>query len=191
MVCDLGRHPLFLCFCIFTMLLPISAFAQDPTPSPILPPEDFVVPPARTITAPLKPAPPKRIVDIHFFDEQHRACVDTFKIEASRKIIYAGQSVTFRSSISRKCNQKSVTAPIPIKVDFFVRSLNSKKNSPDSSQSVTPQSSSNAFSQTFNNQGSYQITVVHHINDSLTHTVSLSVPVLPPKINAPAPENTD
>ncbi len=191
MLCDLGRHPLLLCACIFTMLLPISAFAQDPPPSPTLPPEDFVVPPARTITATLKPASPKRIVDIHFFDEQHRSCVDTFKVEASRKTIHAGQSVTFRSSISRKCNQKSVSAPIPIKVDFFVRALNSKKKSPDSSQSASSQNASNVFTQTFNNQGSYQITVVHHMNDSLTHTVSLTVPVLPPKINAPAPENTD
>ncbi len=171
--------------CFFLICIPIFASAQD------IIPEDYIVPEPKTITASIKPAAPKRVVDIHFFDEAKRRCVDTIKLESSRIHIHAGQPATFRTSIQRKCNDKSLPAPIPQSATFSVRAVGSKKTSPDSTENITPSSSSSSFSHTFSASGSYQVAVIHRMNEVESHTVSFTITVLPPKIDAPAPENTN
>ncbi len=150
-----------------------------------------VVPPPRTITTTLKPERPAKTVDIHFFDDQKRICHDSYKVESSRKTIHAGQGVTFSSRISRKCNEKSVGAPIPLSASFHVRAVGSKKNASDSNQKQTVDSNAFSFSYTFKSAGTYQVSIVHQMSESETHTVSLTINVLPAKTNAPTTENTD
>lgn len=152
---------------------------------------DIVVPPPRTITAQLKPVSPKRIVDIHYLDAENRSCVDTFKLEAGRKIIHVGQSTNFRDSIQRKCNDKRLNAPIPVSITFSVRAANGKKNHSDQTKTVKPDGNSYVFSHTFESVGTYHVTAVHHMGDVESHTVSFTVNVLPQKVNAPSPENTN
>ncbi len=150
---------------------------------------DIVVPPPRTITAPLKPVPPQRTVDIHYLDTENRSCIDTFKLEAGRKIIHAGQSTNFRDSVQRSCDGKRLNAPVPVSITFSVRAANGKKT--DQTNTIKPDGSSYVFSHTFTAAGTYYVTAVHHMGDVESHTVSFTVNVLPQKVNAPAPENTD
>ena len=157
------------------------ANAQDVAPS------DFVVPPPRTITAPLKPQKLAKTVEIMSFEEG-MVCNSVFTLSASRKEIHPGETVTFRSSIQRKCNDKAAKAPVPVSVAFSVRSTG-KKPKTENSQTSQPTASASSFTHTFEKLGTYQVTVIHAMNDVETHTVTLNVQVVPPKDHAPASES--
>lgn len=187
-----AAHAIFQNSCFVSILIgglavavfPDSVVAQDGN-------AEIVVPPPRTITAALKPVPPQRIVDIHYLDADNRSCIDTFKLEAGRKIIHAGQSTNFRDSIQRSCDGKRLNAPVPVSITFSVRAANGKKNHSDQTNTIKPDGSSYVFSHTFTAAGTYYVTAVHRMGEVEAHTVSFTVNVLPQKVNAPAQENTN
>lgn len=152
---------------------PLPLFAQNDT-------QTIVVPPPRTITAEIKAKNPERVVDIFFNDEQMRICNDSYKIEASRSEIYVAKPCGFRMRISRKCDTRSLKAPVPEQAKFIVRALGSKKNSPLYSEDLQPNSASFGFTYTFERAGSYQVSIVNRYSEHETHTVSFVVSVLAP-----------
>ncbi|MBQ9243907.1 MAG: hypothetical protein IJ165_11930 [Proteobacteria bacterium] len=175
-----GKHCLIFSCLISLCALPALSSAQDPAEKPQIP-ADYIVPPPRTITAELKPEKPKRVVDIHYF-ENRQACVETFKLEASRIEIHVGQSVSFRSSIQKKCGGRSLTAPIPVQLTFSAKSnkkARSHKKSTTDIQKLTPNGPASSFSHTFDCAGVWQVSVVHKMNETETHTLSFPVTVLP------------
>ena len=103
--------------------------------------------------------------------------MDTYKVEASRIYIHTHQAVSFTSYIQRKCGGKILNAPIPKSVTFTARNINGKSGS--ANQTITPNASSFSFTHTFEKSGTYQINVVHHVDDVESHTVSFTVSVLP------------
>ena len=144
------------------------------------------VPKPRTITAQIKPKALARTVDILFFRDG-RTCTDSFTLSASRREIHPGEPVTFRSSISRKCNGQAAKAPVPASVSFTVRST--AKKSKAAAQTVQPTGTVSSFAHTFERTGAYQVTAVHTMNDVETHTITMTVQVVPMQAHAPAPEN--
>lgn len=158
-------------------MMPATVAAQDHTISP----ENLIVPPPRTITAEIKRDKPSRTVDIHYHDADMRSCVDTFKLEASTANIEVNQNVTFRLRIQRKCDNKSLKPPVPVSATFTTRSATSKKNTPDSVQTIQPSGNTFAFSTRFTQTGSWQVSVVSAITNIEKHTVSFVI-----KVNAPA-----
>ena len=164
------------------LAMPMYANAQDNNINT----QNVVVPPPRTITADLKFDKPSRTVDIHYHDENMKSCVDTYKLEASTKTIEIDKNISFRLRIQRKCNQKNVKAPTPVSATFTTRFLASKKNSPDSVQTIQPSGNTFAFSTRFTQAGSWQVSVVSAITEIEKHTVSFVV-----KVNAPAQQITN
>lgn len=161
-------------------MMPIHAYAQEPAA------ENPIVPPPRTITAELKPSKPARTVDIHYHDENMRTCVDTFKLEASQETIETDKNITFRLRIQRKCNGKSLKAPVPVSATFTTRYMASGKNTPDSTHTIQPSGNTFTFTTRFTQAGSWQISVVSAITEIEKHTVSFVV-----KVNAPAQQITN
>lgn len=174
---SLGKNCLTLAGILIFFCLPALSDAQDPPEKPQIP-DDYIVPPPRTITTELKPEKAKRVVDIHFF-ENHQACSLTFKAEASRVEIHVDQPVTFRTNITKKCGSRSLTAPIPVQMTFSVRSPKKKKQNPDAVQKITPNATSASFLYTFDSPGVWQVTVVNKMDDIETHTLSFPITVLP------------
>ena len=138
------------------------------------PPE---IPTTRTITTTLKPERPKRVIDLYYLDGNNRSCTDTYKVEASRVYIHTHQAISFTSYIQRKCNGKFLNAPIPKSVTFTARNINGKSGS--ANQTITPSASTFTFTHTFEKSGTYQINIVHHVDDIESHTVSFTVNVMP------------
>ncbi|MBQ4361187.1 MAG: hypothetical protein II767_13135 [Proteobacteria bacterium] len=172
-----GKHCSFLAGVLVFFCLPALSVAQDPIEKPQIP-DDYVVPPPRTITTELKPEKPKRVVDIHFF-ENRQSCSLTFKAEASRVETHVDQPVTFRTSITKKCGSRALNAPIPVQQTFSVRSTKKKKQNPDAVQKITPNASSSSFLYKFDSPGVWQVTVVNKMDDIETHTLSFPITVLP------------
>jgi hypothetical protein len=159
------------------LMMPTTAAAQDNAISP----QNIIVPPPRTITAEIKQEKPSRTVDIHYHDDNMRSCVDSFKLEASTANIEVNQNVTFRLRIQRKCDNKSLKAPVPVSATFTTRATASKKNTPDNVQTIQPAGNTFAFSTRFTQTGSWQVSVVSAITNLEKHTVSFVI-----KVNAPA-----
>ena len=151
-------------------------FSIEATAKPKAPPAPEV-PTTRTITTTLKPERPKRVIDLYYLDGNKRSCVDTYKVEASRVYIHTHQAISFTSYIQRKCGGKFLNAPIPKSVTFTARNINGKSGS--ANQTITPSSSTFSITHTFEKSGTYQINIVHHVDDIESHTVSFTVSVLP------------
>lgn len=145
----------------------------------------IVIPPPRTITAKLKEKPPAKSVDIMFFRDG-RVCTDTFKLDTSRTEIHPNETVSFRHVISRKCDNKKMKAPDPVSSTWSVRNRSKILGNP---QTITPSGTSFGFSYTFDKVGTYQISVANHFDDVETHTVTLTVQVVPQSENALENEN--
>lgn len=166
-----------ICAGILFAWMPSHASAQDT--GTLL--TDIPVPLPRTITAQIKPEKPSRTVDIHYHDANMRTCVDTFKLEASSIKIEVDKNVTFRLRIQRKCDDKAQKAPVPVSATFATRATNSKKNTPDDTQTIQPSGNSFAFTTRFPKEGTWQVSVVSAITEIEKHTVSFVV-----KVDAPA-----
>lgn len=126
----------------------------------------------RTITAELPVERVKRVVELHYNDAKMRQCVDSWQLEASRLEIYAGEPVSFRVKSSRRCDEKSEQAPRAVQAIWTIRGLQGKKAS---SETITPQSSSYAFSYVFPSVGSYQVTVQNRLDELEVHTISIPI----------------
>lgn len=145
----------------------------------------------RTITAQLKPARPKRVVQLHYNDEAGRICFDSWQLEATRTEIVAGDTVTFRVRSARRCAEKALRAPQIQRAAWSVRSIGGRNKSSDKSETVTPQSSSFAFSHVFSEPGSYIVTVQNRVDELEVHTVSVNVIVMERPANAIEQQNTE
>lgn len=107
--------------------------------------------------------------------------MDTYRLEASRIEIHAGENVVFRMRISRKCNGRAIKAPAVRQAAFVVRAVGSKRASSETRETLSPDSPSFSWTHAFQFPGNYQISVQNRLDDVQVNTVSLSVEVKPSK----------
>lgn len=132
----------------------------------------------RTMTAELPASRPGRVIELHYNDAEMRRCVDVYQVEASRREIRAGEPVSFRVRIQRRCNGKSLRAPVPQTSVFSVRATGGKKSSSDGAESIAPGAPSFAFTHVFKSPGTYQVTVQNRLDEVEVHTVSFVLEVV-------------
>lgn len=154
------------------LLIPFSVCAQNSNDEAAS--AAIVVPEPRTITAALPEKAPERVVELFSFDESDHICIDTYKLSLSRTVIVRNTPVTARVRISRKCDGKGKSAPVPESAVMSTRS--GGKSGP--SDSLKPESSSFAFTVSFPYAGNWQVTVVNKFAGEETTTVSVPVKVL-------------
>lgn len=164
--------------------LVVSTPAQSAPPAPVAPGAT-----QRTITAQLKPARPKKVVELHYYDDEGRICFDSWQIEATRIDIYAGDSVTFRVRSARRCADKALKAPQIQRATWSVRG--GKNKSSDKSETLEPQSSSFAFSHVFQTPGSYTVTVQNRVDELEVHTVNVNVVVTERPVHVVEPQSAE
>ena len=153
--------------------------------------EPAAVPPPRTITAELEPERAKRIAELEYNDAEMRVCVDSWQLQASRKEIHPGDSVTFRIKSARKCDGRTLPAPKAVTASMTVRSTQGRRAASDSAQTIHPESSSYSFTHVFESAGAYQVAVRNRVDAVEVHTVSFIVSVTEPEVHAVQPQITE
>ncbi len=136
--------------------------------------EPIVIPEPWTITATLPQKAPERVVELYWYSEDGSICVDTYKLTLSRSVIVKNTTVSARMRISRKCDERAKTAPVPVRVVYSTR----MGQKPGASETIEPGSASFAFDVTFPSAGNWVVSVVSHYNGNETHTVTVPVHVL-------------
>lgn len=161
-----------LCIGIFS---PLRAFAQEPAESIVQPPQPpAVLPPPRTITAPIPESRPERAVDLFWLDDNNQLCIDTIKVTLGRITIPRNTPVNVSVRISRKCNDRAKNAPVPVSATLSTRA--GQKSGP--SQTVKPEGSAFTFSTSFPYTGNWTVTVVNKFDGDEKHTVSVPIRVV-------------
>ena len=166
------------------LLVPFSACAQNAQDEAAL--AALVVPEPRTIVAALPEKAPERVVELISFDEAEHICIDTYKLSLSRTVMVRNTPVTARGRISRQCDGKGRSAPVPESAVMTTRS--GGKSGP--TDSLKPESPSFAFTVSFPYAGNWQVTVVSKFAGEETTTVSVPVKVLAePPVREPTPDS--
>ena len=145
--------------------------------------EPIDIPEPWTITAALPQKAPERVVEIYWYSEEGSICIDTYKLTLSRSVIVKNTPVAVRMRISRKCDDRAKTAPVPVRAVCSTR-MGQKSGS---SETLEPGSASFAFNVTFPSAGNWVVSVVSYYDGNETHTVTVPVHVLaePPVVQEP------